>query len=185
MLIGETGTEPSVNDGLLSAESLWPSARSGRSSDLPFGEGHAHAGRGLDHVAQPDLLLEVGVEHVDRLRGAVVQREGTLPGSFGVRHVERGRRLALAVEVRADRARGDDRLAEAERHPLLERRDQGEDLARRARLDARAAVVLGRHRVVDRGLRRARCRRAGRPRSRGSCRCPAGSAPRCPRSCRG
>ena len=35
MLIGATGSEPSVNDGLLSAESPWPSAGSGRSNERP------------------------------------------------------------------------------------------------------------------------------------------------------
>jgi hypothetical protein len=83
-------------------------------------------------VAQAHLRLQVGVEDVDRLRGARVKRVRALAGAFGVRHGEDADLAGLGVDAdRLPLAVGEPwhvLLAihgelEAERHALLERGD--------------------------------------------------------------
>ena len=115
---------------------------------LPIGPGQAHLGGGVDHIAQADLLLQVGEPYVDGEGRPGV--EGVVPALFAlvVVHLPRRQWLALAVGVAADGGREADVLAVAERNPLLQRGHHDVDLAGRADLHALAAVVLRADRVI-------------------------------------
>ena len=153
MLIGETPTEPRVKLEKSSAGSpLLPSCPVVSHERRAVGPGHAHVHSRLDDVAEADLLLQVDEVQVDGLH----RRLGELPGLGAVRRTFRVvvelRRCGLAVTGGERPYRGRrlhlDRVAEGQ--ALLERRDQGEDLGRRAGLHSvLVAAILIVDRVVD------------------------------------
>ena len=118
--------------------------------------GHAQRHGGVDDVAQPDLLLKLGVEGVDRVGRPGVQRVrcpcrlGRWSSNDPVYGLERV--CPRSCSSRDDRLGVLDRRLVAEGHALLERREQGEQLGRRSGLHAVLAAVLRVDRVVDLGL---------------------------------